>query len=455
MLSLGWVLETGLIGVYGLVRFWRRREFRIAALLRDAGLIYLPLGGFWFAAYRFGMEVLHFSSTIISLTAIHFHYAFLAVPVLTALAARYLDHTAAFRLTACGIIAGPVLVAAGITFSRTVEMWAVMLYAISLFLYIFYTFVLVRSGTFRGLASMFLVISSFSLFVTMGFAVAYAIGRGFGESIVSIPTMVLIHGMGNAFGFVSFALLAWSVRLGEPSFPVSRIRGEGFIGRNFLERNGWLDRRADAPQGLVDDFSVYRSESFQPARVSAEIRQFYEQTAAYDLLADTKWHRGFRMLSRLYKRLSERMEQLNLASDGSKPQRMAGAILPVDSSRDGRERVRAWVRWDEADGKGIFTALYAVHQEAGQPYMNIALPLPGGNMTGILRPEHDGADGLILRSTGIYFVFNHRLLRLPLEETFHVRAAAGGMLLANHRMRLCGLPFLQIEYQICKKRDSL
>jgi len=88
------------------------------------------------------------------------------------------------------------------------------------------------------------------------------------------------------------------------------------------------------------------------------------------------------------------------------------------------------------------------------------LPLPFGNMAGILKPSNDHGDGLVLTSKpqgqsvgdeGVYFVLQGFPLRLPLNETFHVRPDAEGSLRATHRMWMFGVPFLQIEYVIFSK----
>jgi hypothetical protein len=63
---------------------------------------------------RFGFRPLDFDPVIVLLTAIHFHYAGFALPLVTGLAARRLDSGTA-RLAAAGVIAGVPLVAIGIT----------------------------------------------------------------------------------------------------------------------------------------------------------------------------------------------------------------------------------------------------------------------------------------------------------------------------------------------------
>ena len=62
--------------------------------------------------------------------------------------------------------------------------------------------------------------------------------------------------------------------------------------------------------------------------------------------------------------------------------------------RKTEENVRAWIRKNEA-GESIFVALYSKHTNKNETYMNIALPLPYSNMTGILKLYNDNHDLII------------------------------------------------------------
>ncbi|MED4730752.1 YndJ family protein [Aneurinibacillus migulanus] len=468
LLSLSWVLFTCLIGLYGLLRFLKRGFYFLEEFCIDAGLMYMTLGGFWFAAHRFDFDIMNFGSLIILLTAIHFHYSSLAVPIFTGLLGRTMEKTKLYRWMAAGNVISPLLIAVGITYSRTVEWLAVIFFACCLLVYVYYTFRMICVEKKGGVTKASLTLSSLSLLLTMGFAVSYGIGRGFGIQWVSIPTMVLIHGTGNTFGFVFLGLLAWTsirpeARTSASGIPYSRLYGQWKIGAEFLEQAGWLDTSRKPVRGLVDDFSIYENRQFQPSRLHVCIRDFYERTLTYELTARVRWLRGFAFLSRLYKPVAEKIEQLNLPLNDEEGQVMEGTIVPVNSERDGRQNVRAWIRKDCVTGKTIFVAAYSHHTYEAETYMNIALPLPCGNMTGVLRLMHDETDGLILTSVpgnrikgdeGIYYVFPYFFLRLPLNETFHVRSGEEESLYADHRMWIFGIPFLTISYCIKHKKPS-
>ena len=104
----------------------------------DAGLIYVSVGGVWLFLCRLGARPLGFGVAIVLLTAVHFHYSGFAAPILVGMTGRQIAesdpsswHT--FRALAIAVILGTPLLAAGITFSRTLETLAAFLLAGGLF----------------------------------------------------------------------------------------------------------------------------------------------------------------------------------------------------------------------------------------------------------------------------------------------------------------------------------
>lgn len=94
--------------------------------------------------------------------------------------------------------------------------------------------------------------------------------------------------------------------------------------------------------------------------------------------------------------------------------------------------------------------------------MNIALPLPYSNMTGILKLRNDHDDLIItskLRGNGkgdegIYLHTRFFTIRLPLAETFIIKEAKGQMLTAHHEMWIFRVKFLEIDYEIKKIEEK-
>ncbi|MEP7340544.1 MAG: YndJ family protein [Acidobacteriota bacterium] len=219
LLTAGWILVTGLIAVFGLWRMLQRWAARksllpMEELCIDAGLAYVTVGSGWLFLSRWGMNPLGFSDAIVLLTAVHFHYAGFAAPVLTGFAGQKIESGIARKFylpAAAGVIAGPPLVAAGITLSRGVEVFSAVVLALSLFVLALLMLFVVVPKLKPRLARLLLSLSAISVMVTMLFACLYAMGRFTGSAIVTLPLMAQVHGVSNALGFVFCGLLAWAI----------------------------------------------------------------------------------------------------------------------------------------------------------------------------------------------------------------------------------------------------
>lgn len=249
------------------------------------------------------------------------------------------------------------------------------------------------------------------------------------------------------------------------NIPHSTFFGRWRIGEDFFERHNFHKGNDDGPKGLVDDFSLYQRADFQTKRLHPEVMAFYEDTLRFELYADVRWLGVFRFLSFFYKKFSNSIGQINLPLNHEKEERMFSRIIPLDSERDGRTRVRAWIRTNDKK-ETIFVAAYSLHTFRNETYMNIALPLPLGNMTGVLRLDHsesnsDVRDGLQLTSLprregcgdeGIYYHSKWFSVRLPIQERFLVwHSGEREGIRASHKMWMFGIPFLMIDYKISRK----
>ncbi|MEQ9367122.1 MAG: YndJ family transporter, partial [Leptospirales bacterium] len=368
----------------------------------------------------------------------------------------------------------------------------------------------------RCCAALLLAAAACSVFVSMWFAFRFATGEYFGESKlagppVAIDAMVVLHGWWNALGFaglgvVGFAILRPAMRRFPPGIHFSRLASKGRVGKDFFERSGLiddsatagagsgtpgeeatripgerastgkrnsLDGKAPSPSGLVDDLSTYDGVEFSAARLHPGIREFYEHTIRFELSVLPRWRPLMLPAARLYRKLSSRIEQMNFPT-AREDAAMTSRLFAIKDAADGRSGVRAWVRHYNASGRAIYAAAYASHRYGGRAFMNIAFPMPGGNLTSILRLSHlatpGDAGGVALTSRshptepgdeGVYFANRLAPLRLPIDETITVYSremsggrsiACDGELVAFHRMWLFGFVFLELEY--CIKRSA-
>jgi hypothetical protein len=158
---------------------------------------------------------LGFDDTIVLLTAVHFHYAGFAAPLITGLTGRALSAASRsqklYQASALGVTAGTPLVAAGITLSPLLEVVGAIILATSLAGIAYLTRYLVLRVITSALARTFLTISATCLLIGMVFTYLYALGEFTGYRFVSIPQMIVVHGMVNSLGFALFGLLGWTI----------------------------------------------------------------------------------------------------------------------------------------------------------------------------------------------------------------------------------------------------
>jgi YndJ-like protein len=214
-LAVLWFVVTAVIALLGLSRL-SKPELRSAAEISiSAGLVYLPVAGSWLTVSRLGTQLLGYGDTIILLTAVHFHFAAYAAPILTGLAGRKLAEKGnikrTFKLVPLGIIAGTPLVAAGITLSPALALIGTVMISVALVI----LSVLVVGWILPSIQSIpariLLLVSSASTLPAMVLACAYAYSIVFHKLIIDIPQMAKTHGIANAFGFALCGLTAWAL----------------------------------------------------------------------------------------------------------------------------------------------------------------------------------------------------------------------------------------------------
>lgn len=177
-----------------------------------AGPLMLPVGAAWLVASRIGLRALGFDPVIVLLTAVHFHYAALAMPILVALSLRRAPSRALGASLAL-LLLGIPLVAAGISFHPALGLVGSVVLAGGLLTHSVVGLARVLP-TMRGpLAKRAMAISLLSPFLSMPLAIAWSIAQV--EPSLAIPLdldrMLRLHGQANAHGVVAMGLLAWTL----------------------------------------------------------------------------------------------------------------------------------------------------------------------------------------------------------------------------------------------------
>ncbi|MDH4619195.1 YndJ family protein [Brevibacillus sp. AY1] len=465
-LAIPWSLVTFVIAAMG-VGLLVKSFPHFGDVSRAIGFMYISVGGIWLAAYQFGSSLLGFEGLIMLLTVNHFHYAGFVVPVLFGFLHDSLERKSFSGLTV--VLGGitPILIALGMTYSPILEWLSVVTFALSLILYSVLVFTCVIPKATRWTKG-FHLLSSGVIWLTMALAVLYGFGELTGQSTISISTMIVFHGWGNAVLFCFIGVLAWHATLMDQAtagIPFSRIQGTGRIGADVFTKLEVLDREPEEkPTGLIDDMQDYQNQSLDLERFDQDIIDFYEKTDDFELYVTPYWSKAFTYPAKVYKCGSQWLEQMNFPLEAeSIEQQVKSVILPIQDSKDGRQNVRAWVRTYNQTKKTIYAALYSTHVSGRTRYMNIAFPLPYSQMTSILNLRNGSDETLVLTSwpsegksgdQGVYLVLNQKAIRLPINETITVWKdpdSPKGKIEARHDMWLFGMKFLTLDYNISKK----
>ena len=162
------------IALQGASRFLRRGFTNFEEFSIDLGMVYIALGGGWYFAY-FAQIDTGFTPLLTWLTGIHFHYSAFLLPIFIGLLGR-LHKPRCYTLFSSLLLAAPMVVAIGITFSRWIELFSVILYIVGLTGLI----AIAWRTRFSNSIQKWLVVTSFtSLGVTILFSVLYVLGNGF------------------------------------------------------------------------------------------------------------------------------------------------------------------------------------------------------------------------------------------------------------------------------------
>lgn len=490
LLASAWLLQTFFLACVGISRLLPRGTAPIEELSVDFGLLYVFVGGIWLVISRSGLMPLGFGQEISMLTVIHFHYAAFSGLVLSGLLGGMFyplpKINKLYKVSIISIIFAVPLVALGIAFSFTLEIVGASAlicgYILFALLLLYYA---ARYSREHWRARILLTLSSLSLLFAMGVVSIYTWQRLTHAPTFAFPTIVASHGVANAFGFIFLGLLATYnlkslSRYPRYGIPFSKIAGYGRIGSDFFERIGALEMPAAAPCGLVDRFDDFAQPTLPPLEIHPNIKAFYEKTKEFDLIVVPSWHWVFRMPALLYRRLANSIGQMCLPVSTVGTERLIRSeILKIKDQIDGRNSVRAWLRTYDDSKFPLYIAAYSSHCEGKVNYMNIAFPLPGGNLTSILKPHafpvagsewaafelttlsNDGQIG----DQGVYFSTRLFTIRLPLHETIRVWAAdmensvteknSDAVTVARHELWLFGIKYLTLDYSILPKANQL
>jgi len=155
---------------------------------------------------RYGLRPLNFTDRLIELTAIHFHYAGIMIPILMSKIYEF-HSTQTLKVNSYFIGSGTTIVALGISFGKfkaQVGIFAVIFFAIPL---IIISFSVLKTNCVVWIKSAHGI-----LIVTMLLAMYYAAGVSFSLDTISISDMIITHGILNGLGFIPLSIFGWHLQ---------------------------------------------------------------------------------------------------------------------------------------------------------------------------------------------------------------------------------------------------
>jgi hypothetical protein len=221
ILALPWFCFGCFLGFWGLMSFIRGGFKSLKAVCVTMSFSYLPIGCAWLVASRYGLNPMGFQEPIVLLTAVHFHFAGFAAPLMTRATAAGPGRAGVYKQklftgVAAGVLAGPGMLAAGFVIGPRLKLGAALLLVASEIGLAFFFLAAVKAMRPR-LAQVFVALSGASVLFAMVFAGVWAIGEFPLQPFVHLAQMAKFHGAANALGFTVCGLLGWTISLRGPA----------------------------------------------------------------------------------------------------------------------------------------------------------------------------------------------------------------------------------------------
>lgn len=211
-LSLGWLLFTLLLCIYGLSLIVNHKG-RAAEIAIGAGLVYFFIGGIWFSLYQYQVELYQVKPATHALSSVHFHFSSAIVPIFIGLLGRIMTKKSWYPWVVAIDIVGPILIAFGIIFSKPLEYMGVALFACNIAIYTTYLLAYLKKSSLHSKEKLFLVLSCIAFYTIVVVSMFYPLLKNMFS--LTIHHFIPIYGSLHAFGFVLCGLIGWVGMLGS------------------------------------------------------------------------------------------------------------------------------------------------------------------------------------------------------------------------------------------------
>jgi hypothetical protein len=210
-----WLGFGCVVGIRGLLNLFGGGFKSLKLACMAVSFLYLPIGCAWLVASRLGLNPLGFQEPIVLLTAVHFHFAGFAAPLLalsgwSALERRMIEPGRIYKVVTAGVLAGPGLLAAGFVIGPRMKLAAALVVAFSEIGLSLCFLSQIRYLKPRA-AQAFIAVSALSVTCAMVLVGGWAIGEFPLQPFLHLDEMARFHGTANALGFVLCGLVGWTI----------------------------------------------------------------------------------------------------------------------------------------------------------------------------------------------------------------------------------------------------
>ncbi|WJM08363.1 YndJ family transporter [Paenibacillus sp. PK1-4R] len=206
ILSLGWLLFTLLLGIYGLTTIVIAKG-KAAEIAIGAGLVYFFIGGIWFTLYQYQLNLFQANPSTHALSSLHFHFSSAIVPIFIGELGRIMTKKSWYPWVVAVDIIGPILIAIGMIFSKPIEYIGVALFACNIVVYTAYLLTYLRKNALDIKATIFLGLSCLAFYTVVVISIFYPLLKNMYS--LTIRDFIPIYGALHAFGFVLCGLIGW------------------------------------------------------------------------------------------------------------------------------------------------------------------------------------------------------------------------------------------------------
>jgi hypothetical protein len=244
--------------------------------------------------------------------------------------------------------------------------------------------------------------------------------------------------------------------------PVGKPDG---IGPDFFEELAKQESLClQSGHGLLRNFGDLRGPAFDSNLVSPLVKDFYEQTANYELEAWAEWCGLFRPFGHALAILfSRRLQQLNVPLSALDTSRgVESAVVDLVDPATRKIRYTAWMRILLGSKNVLYAGSYSVVRvpKSSGPCVKVVFPLPNGNAVVIMYPKVNEDGSFTITSSGDGFGepgFYFTVLEeggvwakyvAAMTESIRVYQTEQGEVRADHTLRFWGAVFLRLHYRL-------